>query len=409
LKIANIESFLMSCPMSHPIKLPFYGGERTILKRDAMLIRVTANNGLKGFAPGPAHVPAREDINGIIRTQLLGEDISKTLKNPPLFEHQIRKNYDAVEFALFDLQAKIEGVPLSEMLGGRIRDRIKLYGSAGMYMSPKGYAEEAAAIADMGFSAYKMRPALGPEGDLCTVELMRKAVGPDVGLMIDAHAWWRMGDKNYTFETVEQLAKSMSSYSPYWLEEPLPPDDHDLYRKLTSKNIVPIASGEHEQTDDGFLDLIQTNAVNFVQMDAFCQGGLKSANKIFQSVQDSGLKFAYHSWGTMLEVLVASHLGICWPEHVVEWLEHPNYSNSGRLGMYPFALSDEILKGPLPIEKGELVVPDSPGIGIDVDESVVEKYPFIPGPWSVFEIYSPPEKIAVTGDHSIKWVNGKEI
>lgn len=394
--------------MTEPILLPFHGGERTILKRDAMLIRVIADNGLKGFAPGPAHVPAKNDINGTIQSLLIGRDVSDIVKNPPVFDHQTRKNYDAVEFALLDLLARYEGAPLSELLGGRKRDRIKVYGSAGMYMSPEGYAEESAAIADMGFPAYKMRPASGPEGDLRTVELMRKAVGPDIGLMIDAHAWWRMGDKNYSCDRVLQLAREMAAYSPYWLEEPLPPDDHDLYRQLTKENIVPVASGEHEQTDEGFLDLIHTNAVNFVQMDAFCQGGLKSAKKIFQGVQDQGLKFAYHSWGTMLEVLVAAHLGICWPGKVVEWLEYPCYSNDGKPGMYPFPLADEILLEMLPVENGELIVPDRPGIGIDVNETVFEKYPFIPGPWSIFQIDSPPETIAVTGDHSIKWVNGKE-
>ena len=388
--------------------MPFYGGERTILKRDAMLIRVTADNGLKGFAPGPAHVPAQNDINGKIQSLLIGRDVSNIVKSPPVFNHQIRKNYDAVEFALLDLLAKYEGAPLSELLGGRKRDRIKVYGSAGMYMGPEGYAEESAAIADLGFPAYKMRPALGPDGDLRTVELMRKAVGPDVGLMVDAHAWWRMGDKNYSYDTVLQLAKDMAAYSPYWLEEPLPPENHDLYRKLTKENIVPIASGEHEQTDKGFLDLIQTNAVNFVQMDAFCQGGLKSANKIFQGVKDRGLKFAYHSWGTMLEVLVAAHLGICWPGEVVEWLEYPCYSNDGKPGMYPFPLADEILLEMPSIQNGELVVPDRQGIGIGVNETVFEKYPFMPGPWSIFKIDSPPETIAVTGDHSIKWVDGKE-
>jgi len=69
------------------------------------------------------------------------------------------------------------------------RDHIKLYGSAGMYMSPGLFAEEAAAIAAMGFTAYKRRPAPGPEQDLETVERMRAAVGPEVGLMIDAHSW----------------------------------------------------------------------------------------------------------------------------------------------------------------------------------------------------------------------------
>jgi len=101
-----------------------------------------------------------------------------------------------------------------------------------MYMSPERFAAEAAAIANMGFSAYKMRPALGPEQDLETVRLMRQAVGRSVGLMIDAHSWWRMGDRNYSRETVAGLASAMAQFNPTWLEEPLPPDDHAAYREL---------------------------------------------------------------------------------------------------------------------------------------------------------------------------------
>ncbi len=119
------------------------------------------------------------------------------------------------------LVARALGVPLSETVGGRVRDRIRLYGSAGMYMPPERYAEEAAAIADLGFRAYKMRPGLGPEQDLETVRRMRKAVGPDFDLMVDAHTWWRMGDRSYDFSTVERLAKEMAAYRVAWLEEPL--------------------------------------------------------------------------------------------------------------------------------------------------------------------------------------------
>jgi L-alanine-DL-glutamate epimerase-like enolase superfamily enzyme len=116
------------------------------------------------------------------------------------------------------------------------------------------------------------------------------------------------------------------------------------------------------------------------------------------------VRFAFHSWGTTLEVLAAAHLGICWPADVVEWLEYPCYSNAGRPGMYPFPLADEILREPLVIEGGDLIVPDKPGLGVEIDERVIEKYPFIPGPWSFFKIDSPPETVAVTGDHSVKWV-----
>ena len=75
--------------------------------------------------------------------------------------------------------------------------------------------------------------------------------------------------------------------------------------------------------------------------------------------------------------------------------------------MYPFPLADEILSEPIEIKSGHLVLPDGPGMGIDINEAVIEKYPFIPGPWSIFELSSPAETVAVTGDHSLKWVKGK--
>ena len=86
---------------------------------------------------------------------------------------------------------------MSELIGGRVRDLIRLYGSAGMYMPPEKYAEEAASVADLGFRAYKMRPALGPEQDVRAVKLMREATGSAFDLMVDAHTWWRMGDRSY--------------------------------------------------------------------------------------------------------------------------------------------------------------------------------------------------------------------
>jgi len=188
MKITEVEVALMSCPLPKLMLMPFWGGERTIIKRDAMLIRVKADNGLVGYAPGPAHERAANEIREMIRPFLLGKDPRTWSKLDFKGHLEITKTYRAVEIALMDLTAKFDGVALSEIVGGRKRDRIKLYGSAGMYMSPAGFAEEAAAIAGMGFTAYKMRPALGPERDLQTVGLMRQAVGPHVGLMIDAHS-----------------------------------------------------------------------------------------------------------------------------------------------------------------------------------------------------------------------------
>jgi L-alanine-DL-glutamate epimerase-like enolase superfamily enzyme len=409
MKISSVRSFLLSFPFPEPIRLPFWGGERTIVKRDAMFVRVETDNGLVGYAPGPGSETAHRAIQQTVAPFLIG----RTLADPdalriqfmqgPGSDIEMAKVYCAVEIALYDLTGKALGVPVSDLLGGRVRERIRLYGSAGMYMPPEAYAAEAKAVAELGFTAYKMRPAMGPEQDMETVRLMRDAVGPDFDLMVDAHTWWRMGDRNYSVEMVEEIARNMAQYRIAWLEEPMPPDDHEAYLKLKEKDIVPLASGEHEPNEDRYLDLILTQAVDYVQMDVCCQGGYALGRRLFAEIARQGLRFAFHSWGTALEVVAAAHLGVCWPEIVVEWLEYPCYSTPSRAGMYPFPLAAEILKEPLEIDAGDLIVPHAPGLGVEVDERAMERYPWIPGPWSFFRIDSPRETRAVMSDHSVKW------
>ena len=409
MKIARVQAFLLSYPFAEPVELDYFGGHRSILKRDALLIRVESDHGLVGYAPGTCTEAVKDTIENVIGPFLAGHTLAdpdalriKFLAGPGK-DLKVANIYGSVEIALYDLIGKDRGLPVSELIGGRVRDQIRLYGSAGMYQSPESYAQEAKAIADLGFTAYKMRPALGPEEDLRTVELMRQAVGPGVDLMVDAHTWWRMGDKSYTPETVEQLARGMAQYEIAWLEEPILPDRHEEYAKLRAQGIVPVASGEHEPGEERFLDLIAQGCVDYVQMDLLCQGGYPVARRLFSEIGKEGLRFAFHSWGTDLEVIAAAQLGICWPEDVVEWLEYPVYTTATTKTMYPFPLARDILKEPLDIQEGVLRVNRKPGLGVEIDESVITKYPWIPGPWSYFKLHSPAETFAVVGDHSIKF------
>ena len=125
-------------------------------------------------------------------------------------------------------------------------------------------------------------------------------------------------------------------------------------------------------------------------------------NRLIGEIAREHLKFAFHSWGTALEVVAAAHLGVCWPETAVEWLEYPCYSTATLQSMYPFPLAAEILADPLEIDHGDLIVPRGPGLGVKIDARVIEKYPWIPGPWSYFRTDAPAETHAVTADHSIK-------
>lgn len=398
MRITSVKAVLLSYPLPEPLKLAYHGGERTILKRDAMFIRIETASGVVGYAPGEGSEKAKATIDEIIGPFLTGRKLADPdalrvqFMAGPGRDANAAKVYCAVEIALYDALGKALGAPVSELLGGRIRDRIRLYGSAGMYSSPEQYAEEAAAIVALGFRAYKMRAGTGPEKDVEAVRRTRSAVGPDLDLMVNADAWWRMGDRNYARPTVDSIAAQMAEYRIAWLEEPLPPEDHDAYRRLKELDLVPIAAGEHEPDEPRLLDLILTGAVDYAQIDIVRQGGYPMAKRILPSVAGEGLRFAFHSWGTALEVIAAAHFGVCWPESVVEWLEYPCYSGPSRAGMYPFPLAAEILKDPLEIAQGDLVVPRNPGLGVEVDESVAERYPWIPGPWSSFDIAEPSGK-----------------
>jgi len=275
-----------------------------------------------------------------------------------------------------------------------------------MYQPPAGYAAEAAEAAAMGFGAYKLRPGGGPDQDVATVEAVREATGPGFELMIDAHTWWRMGDFDYSYETVVEMAEAFGRLDATWLEEPLPPADHDAYRRLRAESAVPIATGEHEPDEAGLVTIATSGVTDYVQADLCSHGGLSLGPQVFGAVRDAGRKFAFHSWGTLLEVVTAAQLGVCWSEEVVPWLEYPLHANAGRVGIYPFPLADDVLTEPLDIRDGVLHVSKAPGLGVQVDESVIERYPYLPGPWSMFQLRSPAHVFAVVGDHSIASVTG---
>jgi L-alanine-DL-glutamate epimerase-like enolase superfamily enzyme len=404
MKISSVRSYLLSYPFPEPIVLPFQGGERIMLKRDAMFIRVETDKGLVGYAPGPGSERAHRIIEDIIapflRDRALADPDALRVQflQGPGTNPDVARTYCSVEIALYDIAGKAAGLPVSEFVGGRVRDAIRVYGSAGMYMPAEACAAEAQAIAEFGFNAYKLRPAAGAEKDLETVRLVREAVGVDFDLMVDAHTWWRMGEGNYSIETIEQLAEEMAGHNVSWLEEPLPPHDHEGYLRLKEKDLIPLAAGEHELEEESLLDLVLRQAVDYVQMDVCLQGGYAMGRRVLAEIARQGLRFAFHSSGTALEAVAAAHLGICWPETVADWLEYPCYSRPDCAGMYPFPLASEILSEGLNLDRGQLMVPRAPGLGVTVDESVAERYPWVPGPWSYFRTDQPAQSKPVTSD-----------
>ena len=407
--IKSIEPHLLSCPLPEPVIFRFYGGQRTIYKRDAMVVRIETQDGAVGYAPGPASEDAVRKIEKEIAPHLLGQK----LVDPSHFVEDMLDKYGdtiwstagAVEVALYDLWGKANQCSVTDFFGGRKQESVSCYGSAGMYQTAEKYAEEAAAVCELGFEAYKYRPALGPAEDLRTVELMREAVTSEVGLCLDAHAWWRMGDRTYSSAIVEFLAEAIAMHDITWLEEPLPVEDRDAYAKIKSLGYVDIAAGEHEKDFLGFRSLLGRDCVDIVQADVSHHGGFSGISKIIDLCERRFATFAFHNWGTALETVVDALIGSCFPRQTARWLEYPQYAHRDKRVMYPFPLSDELVPdAPVP-EKGELSLPDGYGLGVEVNEEVFSKYPYQKGPWSKFEIDSPKSTQYLSGDHAQTWAD----
>ena len=173
-------------------------------------------------------------------------------------------------------------MPVSELIGGRVRDRIRLYGSAGMYMPPEKYAEEAHAIARARLSRVQDAAGHGARKGSGDREIDAGRGGP--GLRSHGgRAYLVANGRPQLFDGNRRASGASNSreYNIAWLEEPMPPDDHEAYRRLKELDYVPLASGEHEPTEDRYMDLILTESVDYVQMDVVCQGGYPTARRLF--------------------------------------------------------------------------------------------------------------------------------
>jgi L-alanine-DL-glutamate epimerase-like enolase superfamily enzyme len=363
MKITAVEAYLLSYPLPEPFP-----------KRDAMLVRVSTDEGLVGYAPGEPTQSSKQIIDRVIAPFLRGRTLADPDALRVLFQQgpgadaEASRIYAAVEVALYDLVGKAHDLPISELIGGRVRDRIRLYGSATKLLSADEYVGEALRVRSLGFRGYKMRAQGSADDDIAAVRAVREAAGPDFDIMVDAHAW------NYSAEAVERFANELVEQGIRWLEEPVDSADHAAYAHLKSMHIVPLASGRHEPSELRFLDLIESAAVDYVQMDLISQGSYAIARRVFGDIARAGMRFAFHTQGTALDLIAAAQLGVCWPESVVRWLEYPCYFDGS------FPLAGEIVKQPVTIERGELIVPRTPGIGVEIDETVIWRYPWIASP-----------------------------
>lgn len=269
-------------------------------------------------------------------------------------EHAI----SGIDLALWDLMGKACGQPVSRLLGGNYRNRIKPYGSI-LFDEPDALKKTLTDTVERGFKAIKMgwRP-FGRKGDRKFDELLiktaRQTVGASVDLMVDAggsEQFWPHG-----VNWAKNTAKMLADYNIVWFEEPLPPDDIEGHAELTRVSPVPIAGGEVLTRRQSFQPWIERRAVDILQPDCTKNGGLSEHRKIAWAAYDHNILVVPHGWNTA--VGLAADLQFVASIPVAKYVEY----------LTPCVYIEQLVKTPFKIDaEGYLEIPTTPGLGIEID------------------------------------------
>ena len=261
----------------------------------------------------------------------------------------------AVDIALWDLRGQIEGEPVYKLLGGE-RSQVDAYASALLWQEDISHlAAEAIRYVESGFKLMKMRLGHGDTYDRAAVTAVADAIRGRARLAVD-------GTHRYSPEAALALGRFLAEHDVSWFEEPFPPEDIDAYAKLRSEVDVPIAAGENEFGVQGFRELLRAEAIDIAQPDVSRAGGITECLRIARLAAESAIPIATHGWSDAVAVVANAHLAAAAPNGA--WVE------VDRTGT---PLIEELLVEPLAIQQGCIQLSNRPGLGIQLDDEVVNR------------------------------------
>jgi len=380
MKVTGLHAWLISVPLAEPWRTRIAVGEWVCYKQDSLVVFATTDQGLTGYAAGPPSANLAQLINRNLRAAVVNTDPAKleTLRKKVFVRRPqfpgLAQAFAMVEAALIDLHGKIEGCPASKILGTPRLKRIRLVARSLGFLDSNQCEQEAAAAGQQGFGTYRFRLGHGWVGDREMLGRVRHALPSDCRMVADAQAWWQMGSPVYP--EMERMAwvESLPELAPLWLAEPFQPGDLPSCEALVGRKAVPIASGEHEAGFDG-LRMLAGHGVDVLQVNVMQFGGLFSGRSSLQALAADGRRFVLAGAATPLEVVALAQLASGFDDGVCVGVEWPFCSANP--GSAPLAA--ELLKAPLEIEHGFLRLPEAPGLGVQVNEALVRRFPWKPG------------------------------
>jgi D-galactarolactone cycloisomerase len=258
-----------------------------------------------------------------------------------------------IDIALWDLRGKAAGKPVHELLGSD-RGWAPAYASGLFWTdSPEATEAEAASHIAAGFRRVKMRLGRSEEYDLAAVDAAARGVGPQHQVIVD-------GSHRYSLDGARRVGAALASRGIFWFEEPFAPEELDDYVALRGTVGVPLAAGENDFGVQGFRELIRAGAVDIVQPDCVRAGGITECLRIGRMAEAAGLGVATHTWSDAVGIMANAHL--------VAALRNGVTVEVDRTGN---PMVDQLLAEPLDIRDGQLLLPEAPGLGIELAADVV--------------------------------------
>lgn len=358
-----------------------------------LLLKLTTDDGITGVGEVYTATFAPPTVQAMIRDVAERHLIDR---DPFQIEHFWRSAYNrgysgrpeisllavisGLEMACWDIIGKACDQPVYQLLGGQVHDRLRTYtylypspddGDDRVYSDPDLAAERAAEYVRHGFTAVKFDPAGAysiydprqpsvPTLERCELFMrrLREAVGSSADLLFGTHG-------QFTVSGALRLAKCIEPYQPLWFEEPVPPEHPEAMAQVAAGTNIPIATGERLATKHEFARVLQHRAASILQMNLGRVGGLLEAKKIAGMAEAHCAQIAPHLYCGPVVGAANLQLAACSPnflilESIFDWSGH----------------SADILRKPMQWEDGYVIPPTEPGLGVELDESVLEAHPY---------------------------------
>ena len=274
----------------------------------------------------------------------------------------------AIEMALWDIVGKAVNQPIYNLLGGRCHQRLRAYAympAEGIWERPEKAGEVAARLVEEGNSACKLDPfmpyyPLPRDFPLKTIRhaakifrCIRDAVGDELEVGIGTHG-------QFSTAGAIRVAKVLEEFDPFWFEEPVPPENVDEMARVAAHTSIPIASGERLATKYEFAELLEKQAAQIIQLDVGQCGGILESKKIAGMAEAHYAMIAPHMYVGPVAAAAAVQLDTCSPNFLIQ-----EYNGND--------LHAEIFVDPIEFRDGYIAPPEGPGLGVELDEKVVER------------------------------------